>query len=1371
MTNSKNIQTPGEFVREQVLLPKNMTVKEAAQIVGVGRPAFSNFINGNSALSPDMASRIERAFGIPAQKLHDLQVSYDLAQAKTKGAPANTNIYVPTFLDIRANEIEIWSSSINARSRLSVFLRTLVHSTGIGLTKVDFPGNDDSERPGWDGFVMASEGTPWIPEGNSGWEFGCNNDAKTKADKDYQKNVRALGESERENITFIFVTPTRWTGKEKWAKEQQAKSQWKDVRVYDSSDLEQWVSQSIAGQTWFASETQLPRSQGTRSLDKCWADWSAVASPPLTGTLFKNSVENARSIIKYKLTKPPEEPIKITADSTEEAIAFLSELFNDKAEDLINFRDRVVVFNQPGVLPKLAAGASTFIAVAATKEVERELAPYCRSIHSIVVYPHNTVNIEPHIQLEPLSYEAFHSAFEEMGYQRDQIDRLEAESGRSLTVLYRRLSKVPAVRTPPWATDKNLAPCIVPFLFAGAWSDINKCDQSILSSLANEVSYATLEKQLQEISQYNDSPVWSLGTYRGVVSKIDLLFAVCGTITKSEIERYFQVAKLVLSEDDPSLDLPEKHRPFASLYGKTREISGPLRKGICETLVLLAVYGNGLFQKRLGINIEDMAENLIQELLDEPLTTRKLETHDRDLPTYAEVAPDAFLKILEKDLKNHSPAILGLMRPADFGIFGGGCPRTGLLWALENLAWSPSTLMKAALILAKLAEIKIEDNWANKPISSLNAIFRSWMPQTAATIDQRIAVLQRIIHDFPKIGWEVCMEQFSHRQGMGSYSHKPRWRNDGYGFGAPVKTHGEMYAFIARIIDIVLNWKHHDKSTVGDLIGHVHDLSDEHQELVWNIVKNWASTASDTDKAWVREKIRVNFMSRRGTERRKKRKSDKIDVAAKVAYDALQPTDIINKYEWLFRQSWVEESYDELYGEEVDFRKREERITNMRSDALQAIMKERGIEGILSIAEMGKASLQIGILMSTRVLSANDITNFILKITELGDKFDSWTYKNLVRGSLQSIKDDQIRTDILNKLRNVHSSEYFIKLLELAPFCTATWLLVKEMEETFQQQYWQSVSPDWWHHSDEELNEIVEQLLLAQRPRAAFSCVHYKLENLRPALLYKLMNVLAGENNEAHGTYQLQPYDIEQAFEFLDSSDSFSIEEMAGLELAYVDILSRQWGSKENRGIPNLEKYIEKHPEFFAQVVAWLYKRKDGKTDPKEIRLEDPIQAQHRAERAYKLIEGLQRIPGRNNQDEIDRGQLLEWVSKVRKSCEELGRLDVGDLSLGKLFSEASEGVDGVWPCEPVRDVLEQIQSEEISRGLTIGLHNARGVHWRGEGGEQERELAKMYRKWASALEFSHPFVSTTILKDMAKDYERQAEREDTEAGIRRRLK
>lgn len=98
-----------------------------------------------------------------------------------------------------------------------------------------------------------------------------------------------------------------------------------------------------------------------------------------------------------------------------------------------------------------------------------------------------------------------------------------------------------------------------------------------------------------DLLQLDDTPVWSIGTSRGVISKIDLLYAIAGQVT-ADRRRYYQMARMVLGEDDLALDLPEDQRWAAAIHGKTREFSREFREGISETLVLFAVHGEHLFK-------------------------------------------------------------------------------------------------------------------------------------------------------------------------------------------------------------------------------------------------------------------------------------------------------------------------------------------------------------------------------------------------------------------------------------------------------------------------------------------------------------------------------------------------------------------------------------------------------------------------------------------------------------------------------------------------------------------------------------------------------------------------------------------------------
>lgn len=1365
---------PGKRIKTEVF-PAKMTVTKAAELLDVGRPALSNLLNGKASLSADMATRIEKAFGFPRKDLLEMQAQYDAFKAKQKSTPAGAKPYVPPFLSITANDIEAWASqNIAARSRFAVFLRTLVHSTGIGLTEVDFPGNDDAQRVGWDGRVVAREGTPWVPSGCSGWEFGTNEDPKPKADGDYKKSVDANDAADMASTEFVFVTPRRWPGKNAWVAKKKADGLWKDVRAYDSSNLEQWVEQSIPGQAWFANETSVP-AHDVRSLDRCWADWANVAEPPLPGALFAPAIEEAKRKLHSYLSKPASGPIVIAADSTGEALAFVAKCIGPMGStELEAYRYRTLVFDKPGVLPKLAGAARPFVPVVHSRDVEQELAPFSHQMHSVVVYPRNGINIEPDIVLEPVSFQTLESALKETGKNRDDIKKLANESGRSLTVLRRRLSKFEGVKTPAWATQQNTPESLLPFMLVGAWNSVNEADKAGLSLLSRDRDYEDLEKDCQRLVQLNDAPVWSIGIYRGVVSKIDLLYAVAGYITRDDLVRYFDVARMVLGEDDPSLDLADDQRWTASIHGKTREFSSVFRQGIGETLVLLAVHGVALFKRRLGIDTEEQAALVVRDLLKAPLTTRALEANDRDLPLYAEAAPTEFLSIIERDLQTDEPAVFGLLRPAGTGIFANPS-RTGLLWALEGLAWNPDTLPRTVMVLARLTQIEINDNWTNKPGHSLGAVFRDWMPQTAAGHDDRLGLVKTLFRKFSDVAWTLCVAQVGNHHAVGDYSHKPVWRPDGYGFGEPFATWGPILEFRAAMVELALTRDAYTPRMLYDLIDRLHDLETAEQDRVWALVKEWASTASDGDKVAMRDKIRISTLSRRATVRAKKNgKEAQVAATAKGIYEALEPGNLVDKHAWLFKTPWIEESADELEDiDSTDYKERDRRILVQRASALKDIHETLGIDGLLDLAIRCGASGTVGAISAEMVLNKAELLGLVShafnKKGEGGpvDRASDW----LIQGIVGAIAEDSEREAFLTSAISELGPENAIPILMLAPFGESTWSLVESQGTEAEESYWRDVVPGWIRDSSPALTKAVEKLMKARRPRAAFAVSKDHPKRLPVRTLFQLLTEMSQDGDDKPGEYMLEHYYVEKAFKCVDAATELSLEQKAGLEFAYLDVLDRSWDRRAESGIPNLERYIEDHPEVLVQAMVWTYRRTDGADDPPEFKVEAG-KAKQMAERGYKLISAIKRIPGSDapNDDEAAK-RLAKWVAEIRKSCAELSRAGIADVVIGELLASAPAGKDGAWPCETVRAVMEDVQSESMMRGAHTGAYNSRGAHARGPGGDQERQLADIYRKWAQQIRATSPYVASELLMSLAGTYEREASREDTEAKISHRLR
>jgi hypothetical protein len=1076
--------------------------------------------------------------------------------------------------------------------------------------------------------------------------------------------------------------------------------------------------------------------------------------------------------MKARLADPSAGPILITADSKEEALAFLAQLFGEAGgEDLLAYRDRLMVFDTPGTLPRLAEGIKRFIPVAFTREVECELAPYVHSTPCIVIYPRNATAGTPDIALEPASSETIRTALQEMGKGRDEIERLEEASGRSLTVLRRRLATMEALKRPEWASEPETARTLVPLMLAGTWSSTNAADRAAIEQLAGGRSYEDIERECQLLAERNDAPVWAIGTQRGVVSKLDLLHAVATSVTAEDLKRYFAVARRTLGEDDPSFDLPEEERWLAAIRGKTREFSSGLRRGISETLVLLATQGAHLFKKRLGVDPENQVNRIVSELLGDAPSTRTLEVHDRDLPTYAEAAPEVFLTTLERDLRTSSPAVLGLLRPVDSGNMFSSPSRTGLLWALEGLAWNPETLPRVALILARLATVEIKDNWANKPINSLLSIFRSWMPQTAATLEDRVVILKGMALRFPEVAWKICVAQFGSLNDVGDYTHKPRWRPDGFGFGEPHATTAPTHAFIREMVEMALSWKGHSQSMLCDLVERIYNLSEDHQKAVWQLIQVWAATASDSEKAIVREKIRTTAFGQRAARRATKRgRPASKAMDAKAAYDALEPQDVINRNIWLFRSGWVDESADELDNiKDMDFQARDERIAKLRVAALQDVYAQRSFAGLLDLANAGGAPGVVGWLCASDVLNARDLTH-LLQLAYKTAKSDAGVAHHqriLISGALRATGSDADRAKLISDVCKDLAVEDKVALLLMAPYRSATWSLVDALGDAGIKAYWDRVVPDWIHDSKGENSEGVKRLLESDRPRAAFYSVHHHLKDIDPLELHRILAAIVN-SQESDGEYRIDQYHLGEAFKLLNESGALTVEQMALLEIPYLEALRHYGGPSPGYRAPNLNRYLEVHPELYVQALVWAYKRADEGIDPPELRV-DPEVVGRRAHLGHCILNATVRIPGHNDLGVLETARLSKWIATVREKCEELSRGKIGDLVIGKMLATSPAGRDGVWPCEVVRDVLEDLHSEEMVHGVCTGAFNARGVHWRGEGGDQERELAEKYRSWERALRITHPFVASKLLGAMAKGYERDANEEDIRASIRKR--
>ncbi len=1233
-------------------------------------------------------------------------------------SPRNTSpalAVIPDFLLIKSSDIERWAVTLPTRFLLPVLLRKLIHSTGRELRQVDFPGYDNAERHGNDGYVETDASTPWIPKGRSYWEFGTNEDVKTKANNDYAARIKSIDKAERSQSTFVFVTPRIWKGKASWEAKQKARGDWKDVRVFDASDLEQWLEQSIPAQVWIAE--QCGRStQGTATLAAMWEGWSGACNPKLSPLLFSKAVAVFRESFITWLNTPPSKPFLITADSRSEGLAFLHCLF-DTMQD--SNRDRGVVVQSRDALRMLVTSPPDCILILDSDDLARELGASFKEAHTILVMSRGVVSgIKPDIALGILDTDTFHQALDSMGINHSRISRLIRESGLSPTILRRRLAINPSIQKPLWANASAFVQKLLPLVFAGAWVHDNSADQEILRFIAGS-EYSVLEKDMSDLLQQEDSPVWSIGLHRGVVSQLDALFIVKESITASDLSNFLIAAEYVLSETDPSLSLPADARWAAPLYGKIRQHSPMLRQRICQMLVLLAVYGNSLFLERLGVDIEYRIAGIIHNLLT-PLTLEKLNSCHTDLPLYAEAAPHVVLSIFEADLKDPQPVLYEILQSYQGFIFSSSS-RTGVLWALEYLAWKRDYFMRAVLILAQLSQYKLADNLVNKPEHSLMSIFRAWMPQTTATVEERVTALMRLKTRFPDLVWAIGIAQLQPVPQIGHFTYKPQWRNDAFGFGDVVSSK-ERHYFNRYALDLLLDWPSHNETTLQDLVRVMGAISFVDQIKIWDLIVQWSYSAADNQKAFLHEHIRCMTLKQISRNHRL------------ATLDALVPTDIIDRYWWLFRQVWVPRSSEEKENDEFNHNTHFQRIDRLRLEALDAIWQERGFNSITDLLATGYDADTLGrcfaLYLNTDTLKL-DFIQYCLSIDS-----DTWLIlKPCIQGFLSRL-DAIDRSSLLTHDVLISHPDKLLLLLLAAPFDSTTWCIVNMLDETFRNTYWKEVNPSSFPQLPDAYMFMIEELIKVQRPRIALKIARSGFNSIETTLLKRLLQNVVLIHTEGDAVL-LDPNTISYALDALSVREDITVDEMAWLEYSFIYALD---GS--HHGIPYLEQYLTDLPERFVQAV---------------VSSED------------SLLIRVRRIPGMGSDGSINASQLIKWMTEIRDLCGENGHLDIADHYLGMLLSHAPADDNRLWPCAAVCQAIEAINSDILGDSFMRSTINNRNEHGLSNSVGEERAYAAKYSHLADRLLVVYPIVSG-ILRNIALFYNGTAGWLDSEGEISARI-
>ena len=939
-----------------------------------------------------------------------------------------------------------------------------------------------------------------------------------------------------------------------------------------------------------------------------------------------------------------------------------------------------------------------------------------------------------------------------MGLSESKLRSLVRSNARRMDILHRRMGGDAGMPPPPWATTST-PHSIVLLTLIGQWEGNHEGDRSLIAQLVGE-TYEQVERHVTDLASAADSPLAKTGNRWRFISHEEAWHLLAPRLTSSDIERFEGLATNMFGATSPKFDLPTEERHMATaapcIMGKVLPHSDTLRSGIARGLALMAVYSDRAKNADVAAQVP---LRVVSSVLQDDKGWRIWATLESDLAVLAEASPEAILNAVERDLRAE-PSPFGELFCQEGGMFG-ETPHAGLLRALERIAWSTDHFSRVANIFAHLSELDPGGHTSLRPARILSDLFLPRLRLTEATDEHRLETLRRILQTVPETGWRLLIEAHPASESSTAERDPPSWRPWGQDV-AMRPTFEEHDTFLDELERNLLLNAGDDARKWADLVAIVHKLSPQGRQ---NTIESLAQRTSalrghpDLDNLWNSLRGLLHYHNSFPDAAWAMCPTDLESLNS--AYLELTPVNPVAAYTWLFE-------HRPLFPEGLPNKNTQAStiIDKSREAAIQAAFKIGGISAILKIAEAAVKPSQVG-LSAGLGLDRNLATG--LAVDNLGSTAPSIReFATGVLGSLFSQSGWEILEKAIAEIKADESSST-LALADIylsAPAVRDTWQRLENENRDVQITYWKHlgsiiVLQDSWPNP-EDIAYAIQRLIAVHRSPATIELLRY-VEVPHEVVIEALEAIPTDLNmNRTRGLdTPVNHFEIASLFEQLDGSEDVSDNVIARLEIPYLKLLDRY------RPDLAIHREVCKDPSLFADLIAWLFKRSDGR--PEDF-VDEPT-LEKRATIAFDILWHVGALPGLAKDGTVDAEVTADWVTDARRLCGERGRQVTGDQMIGKVLANAPAGTGGTWPCEPIRDLLDYLASHHVGIGFVNGKYNLRGVTSRGmfDGGGQEQSLADKYRDDAAIISARWPFTAQ-LLRKLASKYDSETRYHDDEA-------
>ena len=863
----------------------------------------------------------------------------------------------------------------------------------------------------------------------------------------------------------------------------------------------------------------------------------------------------------------------------------------------------------------------------------------------------------------------------------------------------------------------------------GAWNELNEADLEIVCQLVNDEDYAKWIPKLREMLQQAISPITFINGRWQVIDRKGMWQGLGGRIFDDTLDALKQCTVTVLSEKGPKYSIG-------------------LQKGLAETLALLGTDPDALkhfSRQHQGWKPKNTASRAVREIF-ENADWKLWDSLYGLLPILAEAAPNEFLDVVENAL-GQSPCPFDELFSRERDGVGGKNYLSGLLWALETLAWDVEYLVHVCVILGELAARDPGSLWSNRPADSLTEIIHPQYPHTKAPIEKREVAVKTLVNELPDVAWNLLISLLPGQYQILSGTHKPAWQNNIPDDRKERTSPEDYWKQVNAYAEMAVSMASNDIDKLAQLVGILDKSgSPSFDKLLAHLSSEDICGKPEDQRLKLWTKLTELASSYRHFPNKKRDfNNDRIskieDVAAKLA-----PKNPFHLHRILFSRNDMdlyEGTWEDLQQEET-LNQHRQTLNQRRQQAIKEILADGGMDMVLQFAESVEFPWFVGRSLGT-IAQAETDKRILPALLETEN-----TKLALLTSAYVSCRQYINGWEWVDGFdTSSWSAAQIGQFLAYLSFTKETWHRATDWLGKSEKEYWSKTSANPYRdHTDGDLGFAIDKLIEYDRPHTAIEW----LSDKKPLDKTRSVKALMAAISSSEPPQEISTHNIIEIIKALQNDPDTDPDTLFQIEWAYLNLLDEPYYAGASP--KSLESRLASDPAFFCKVIRLRYPSKKETESPKEFSEQDKAIAQN----AYKLFDKWKTPPGKQSDDQFLPEQFKKWLKRTKEVCAESGHLEVALMHIGKVLIHAPSDPEGLWIHRTVASALNAKDAEKMRDSFWIGILNSRGVHKIDPTGKPERELAEKYKQKAEEVENAgyHRFAVT--LRKLAEGYEREAE-------------